>query len=156
MEVLTVKILRKKLTFLSIEEAKNADANGLMEFIISDFKWFDKAKFQNHILNDQLELAVKDSFKTTTFFKIDKMLKDMYQNSRLKHQCQQNGSIIRFELWKLFSKIIRSLSQMDSQEQKRAQLQEYVTIWKHETYPLHMAIYLDILSHLRRLSLGFQ
>ena len=51
---------------------------------------------------------------------------------------------------------VESLSQTDSQQQKRAELQGYVTIWKHATYPLHMAIYLDILSPLHRLRLGFQ
>ena len=39
-----------KLTFLSIEDTKNADANGLMECIVSAFKRFDKPEFQKHLL----------------------------------------------------------------------------------------------------------
>ena len=48
---------------------------------------------------------------------------------------------------------VESLSQTDSQREKRAELKGFVKRWKHASYPIHMALYLDILSPLRRLSL---
>ena len=51
---------------------------------------------------------------------------------------------------------VESLSETDSQREKRAELKGFVKRWKHASYPIHMALYLDILSPLRRLSLGFQ
>ena len=51
---------------------------------------------------------------------------------------------------------IESLSQTDSQASKRAELKGYYQRWTNASVPIHMAIYLDVLSLLRRLSLVFQ
>ena len=51
---------------------------------------------------------------------------------------------------------VESLSQTNSQAQKRSELKGYYQLWTDASIPLHMVIYLDVLSPLRRLSLGFQ
>ena len=51
---------------------------------------------------------------------------------------------------------IESLSQTDSQALKRAELKGYLLKWKDASIPISLAIYLDILSPLKRLSLSFQ
>ena len=51
---------------------------------------------------------------------------------------------------------IESLSQTDSQASKRAELKGYYQRWTNASVPIHMAIYLDVLSPLRHLSLVFQ
>ena len=48
-----------------------------------------------------------------------------------------------------------SLSQTDSQAQKRSNLKGYYQQWTDASIQVHMAIYLDVLSPLRCLSLGF-
>ena len=49
-----------------------------------------------------------------------------------------------------------SLSQTDSQALKRAELKGYLQKWKDASNPISLAIYLDVLSLLKRLSLSFQ
>ena len=51
---------------------------------------------------------------------------------------------------------IKSLSQTDSQASKRAELKGYYQRWTNASVPIHMAIYLNVLSPLWRLSLVFQ
>ena len=51
---------------------------------------------------------------------------------------------------------IESLSQTDSQALKRAELKGYLLKWKDASIPISLAIYLDVLSPLKWLSLGFQ
>ena len=51
---------------------------------------------------------------------------------------------------------VESLMQTDSQPLKRAELKGYVNKWKHATYPVYVALYLDILAPLCQLSLAFQ
>ena len=51
---------------------------------------------------------------------------------------------------------VESLSQTNSQAQKRSELKGYYQRWTDASIPVHMAIYLDVLSPLRCLSLGFQ
>ena len=41
---------------------------------------------------------------------------------------------------------MESLSQTDSQATKRAELREFVKKWKHASFPIQIAIFLDILS----------
>ena len=51
---------------------------------------------------------------------------------------------------------VESLSQTDSQALKRAELKGYLLKWKDVSIPIFLAIYLDVLSPLKRLSLSFQ
>ena len=51
---------------------------------------------------------------------------------------------------------VESLSQTDSQALKRAELKGYLLKWKDASIPISLAIYLDVLSPLKQLSLGFQ
>ena len=51
---------------------------------------------------------------------------------------------------------IESLSQTDSQPQKRAKLSGFYKHWTNASTPIYMTIYLDVLAPLKRLSLRFQ
>ena len=64
--------------------------------------------------------------------------------------------LIVLENYGVYMQHVESLSQTDSQPKRRAELVGFVRKWKHSTYPIHMALYLDVLSPIRRLSLAFQ
>ena len=51
---------------------------------------------------------------------------------------------------------LESLSQTDSQALKRSELEGHSKKWKDAMYPMYMAICLDILSSVRRISLAMQ
>ena len=51
---------------------------------------------------------------------------------------------------------IESLSQADSQATKRAELLGFVKKWKHASFPVHIAIFLDVLGPIHHLSIAFQ
>ena len=51
---------------------------------------------------------------------------------------------------------LESLAQTNSQSLKKAELEGYAKKWMNAKYPIHLAIYLDILTPLKVLSLGFQ
>ena len=51
---------------------------------------------------------------------------------------------------------IESLCQTDSQATKRAELLGFVKKWKHASFPIHTAIFLDVLSPIPHLSIAFQ
>ena len=51
---------------------------------------------------------------------------------------------------------LESLSQTDSQALKRSELEGHSKKWKDAMYPMYMAIYLDILLSIRRISLAMQ
>ena len=208
-----------KVTFLSIEDPKNVDANGLLECITTAFSRFDVNDVSKHILglnvdgaavntgihgglgvlikenspwvqvihcfNHRLEFAIKDAFKNTAFTKIDEMLNELYKlyqysSKRLRElkrfaetweetvpkPTKATGTrwidhkiramLIVLENYGVYMQHVESLSQTDSQPKKRAELVGFVRKWKHATYPIHMALYLDVLSPIRRLSLAFQ
>ena len=63
---------------------------------------------------------------------------------------------IVLENYSVFLTHVEYLSQTDSQAQKRSELKGYHQRWTDASIPVHMAIYLDVLSPLRPLSLGFQ
>ena len=44
--------------------------------------------------------------------------------------------------------LIESLSQTDSQATKRAELWGFVKKWKHASFPIHTAIFLDVLGQI--------
>ena len=51
---------------------------------------------------------------------------------------------------------IEDLSNNDSQPKKRAELKGFLAKWEQATVLIHLAIYLDVLAPLRRLSLSLQ
>ena len=128
---------------------------------------------------------MKDTFVGTFFKDIDKMLVklyylyrksplrlrelktfgDMYERSILK-PCKSYGT--RWIVHKLkametvlqnygvFMQHLESLAQTDSQALKKAELVGWPKKWMDAKYPIHLAIYLDVLTPLNVLSLGFQ
>ena len=63
---------------------------------------------------------------------------------------------IMLENYGTYIRHIESLSQTDSQPLKRAELKGYLLKWKDASILISLAIYLDILSPLKQLILGFQ
>ena len=63
---------------------------------------------------------------------------------------------IVFENYGVFPAHVESLAQTDSQAQKRSELKGYYQRRTDASMPVHMAIYLDVLSPLRCLSLESQ
>ena len=49
-----------------------------------------------------------------------------------------------------------SLSQTDSQALKRSEIEGFVKKWQNAKFPLHMAMYLDVLTTLKVLSISMQ
>ena len=52
--------------------------------------------------------------------------------------------------------LLESLCYTDSRALKRAELEGQARKWKEATYPMYLAIYLDILSPTRRISIDMQ
>ena len=63
---------------------------------------------------------------------------------------------IVLENYGAFMTHVESLSQTDSSWESRAKLKGYLKQWKDASVPIYMAMYLDILSPFRKLSLRFQ
>jgi hypothetical protein len=137
-----------------------------------------------HCFNHHIELAIKDAFDASAFSKIDKMLRvlhSLYNVSPKRYrelkqlaeawetsipkptkatgtrwfEHKVNTMKIALEHYGSFLSHIESLSQTDSNPVKRAELKGYLNRWKSTIYPIYHTIYLDILSPIRRLSLGF-
>ena len=131
------------------------------------------------------ELAIKDAFKNDNFNKIDEMLMKfyyLYQKSpkrlrelkRIAEAWEKSvpkpsksygthwidhkftSMKIMLENYGAYISHIESLFQTDSQALKRAELKGYLLKWKDVSIPIFLAIYLDVLSPLKRLSLSFQ
>ena len=138
-----------------------------------------------HYFNYRLELAIKDAFKNDNFNKIDEMLMKfyyLYQKSpkrlrelkRIAEAWEKSvpkpsksygtrwidhkltSMKIMLENYGAYISHVESLSQTDSQALKRAELKGYLLKWKDASIPISLAIYLDVLSPLKRLSLSFQ
>ena len=138
-----------------------------------------------HCFNHRLELAVKDTLNKTFFKDIDTMLlklyylyskspkrfrelnsfSEMYENTTPKpyksygtrwiyHKFTSMKIVLRN--YGVFMQHVESLAQTDSQPLKRAELESYAKKWMNAKYPIHLAIYLDVLTPLKVLSLGFQ
>ena len=85
-------------------------------------------------------LAVKGTLDNTFFKDID-TIKSM--------------EIVLRNYW-VFMQHLESLAETNSQSLKWAELEGYTKKWMNAKYPIHLAIYLDILTPLKVLSLGFQ
>ena len=138
-----------------------------------------------HSFNHRLELAVKDTFDNTFFKDIDTMLlklyclyrkspkrlrelksfSQMYENTIPKpykscgtrwiyHKLKSVEIVLRN--YGSFMQHLESLAQTDSQSLKRVELEGYTKKWMNAKYPIHLAIYLNVKTPLKVLSLGFQ
>ena len=56
----------------------------------------------------------------------------------------------------VYIKHLESLAHTGSQALKRADIVGEATKWKNAKFPIHLAIYLDVLTHLKVLSFEFQ
>ena len=138
-----------------------------------------------HCFNHRLELAVKDAFKETFFDEIDMMLLKLYYlykkspkrtreleafgeiyDKVITKPCKSSGTCwvahkvnameIVLQNYGIFMTHLESLSQTDSQALKRAELEGFFKKWLQAKYPLHLAIYLDILQPVKLFSLAMQ
>ena len=138
-----------------------------------------------HCFNHRLELSVKDTFNGTFFKDIDNMLLklfylyrkspkrlrelkafgEMYDQSIPKPYKSYGTRWIFHKLkamdivlsnYGVFMKHLESLAHTDSQALKRMELQGEAKKWENAKFPIHLAIYLDILTPPKVLSLGFQ
>ena len=139
-----------------------------------------------HCFNHRLELALKDAFLyNSSFNRVEEFLNEIYLLYRtspkryreLQRVAEAYGEAIPrptkaygtrwidhklravkigLEHYGALITHIESLSQTDSQAKRRAQLKGFLKRWKNPSVPISMAIYLDILSPMRRLSLSFQ
>ena len=139
-----------------------------------------------HCFNHRVELAIKDAFKgIKAFTDIDQFLLKLYylyQKSpkRLRglrnfaealeesvpkpnkacgtrwidHKYSAMKNVL--DNYGIYIAHIEELCITDSQPEKRAELEGYLKRWKEASIPFNMAIYLDILSPIRRLALSMQ
>jgi len=79
-----------------------------------------------------------------------------YCNDRtaVEHKLKAMGILL--DQYGIFMKHIESLAHTDSQALKRAELTGEAKKWQNAKFPIHLAIYLDVLTPLKVLSLGFQ
>ena len=138
-----------------------------------------------HCFNHLIKLALKDTFDTLPFGDIDNMLMKLYylyekspkRYRGLKELSEayanriQNPSKVHGTRWighkySAMKKILEnyggymvhleSLSHTDSEALKRSEILGTIKTWRHAMYPVYMAVYLDILSPIHRISLAMQ
>ena len=138
-----------------------------------------------HCFNHRIELAAKDAFGNSVFEEIEQMLTflyKLYQNSskRLKALKElgvalgekppkpvkasgtrwighrYNAIKIVLKHYGAYMTHLEELANNDSQAEKRDQIRGYLNKWEHGKYPISMAVYLDVLSILNRMSLSEQ
>ncbi|XP_066915547.1 zinc finger protein 862-like [Clytia hemisphaerica] len=138
-----------------------------------------------YCFNHNLELAVKDYFDKTYFKEIDNMLlklfylyrkspkrlrelkkfEEIYDESIPKPYKSYGTRWIAHKIkameivlnnYGVYIQHLESLAQTDSQALKRAEIQGEVKKWKNAKFPIHLAMYIDVLTPLKVLSLGFQ
>ena len=139
-----------------------------------------------HCFNHRLELVIKDAFTTTTFYhNIDEMLTKLYyfyQKSpkRLQQLRELNDAYeksipkptkaygtrwvdFKFQAmerilgnYEPYITHLEQLAHSDSQPKKQEEIKGYLNKWQDAGYVIHMAIFIDILSPLQRMSLSMQ
>ena len=138
-----------------------------------------------HCFKHRIKLALKDAFENSTFAKIETMLMKLYylyQKSpkRYRELKELSGAYEKtitkptkahgtrwidhkyramervLDNYRPYIAHLESLCHTDSQALKRAELVGQAKKWKDATYPMYMAIYLDILSPIRRISVAMQ
>ena len=138
-----------------------------------------------HRFNHRFELAIKDAFVGTFFDEIHSFLIKLFylckKSSKRLQELHQFGKIyetsiprpakvggtswmvhkframaILLENYGIFISHLESLAHTDSQSLKKAETEGYVKKLKYAKFPLHLAIYLDVLTPLKVLSVSMQ
>ena len=156
--------------------------NGLGKLVRDEAPWVEIVHFFNH----RLELAIKDAFTTAKFYhNIDEMLTKLYyfyQKSpkRLQQLRELNDAYEKsipkptkaYGTWWVDFKFqamerilgnygpymthLEQLPHSNSQPKKQEEIKGYLNKLQDASYVIHMAIFIDILSPLQRLSLSMQ
>ena len=156
--------------------------NGLEKLVRDEAPWVKIV----HCFNHRLEFAIKDAFTATTFYhNIDEMLTKLYylyQKSpkRLQQLRELNDAYeksipkptkaygtrwvdFKFQAMERilgnygpYMTHLEQLAHSDSQPKRREEIKGYLNKWQDAGYVIHMAIFIDILSPLQRLSLSMQ
>ena len=138
-----------------------------------------------HCFNHRVELASKDAFGNSFFEDIDKMLVFLYylyQKSSKRLQAlkelgvalgenvpkpvkasgtrwiahRYNAMKVILKHYGIYMTHLEELANNDSSSEKRAEIKGFLKKWDHAKYPIHIAVYLDVLSILVRMSLSEQ
>ena len=156
--------------------------NGLGKLIRDEAPWVEIV----HCFNHRMELAIKDTVTTTTFYhNIYEMLTKLYYldqkspkpiqqlrelNDAFKKSIPKptkpmghGGWILNSsygknigKLWALYMTHLEQLANSDSQPKKQEKIKGYLNKWQDAGSTIHKAIFIDILSPLQRLSLSMQ
>ena len=178
-----IESVHQRMTNLSVDGASvnSGIHNGLGAKMRESTAWLSTI----HCFNHSLELAVKDTFNTTFFKEVDnmllklfylyrespkrlrelKMFGEMYDQS-IPKLCKSYGTTwiahevkameIALNNNGIYIKHLESLANTDSQALKRAEIAGEVKSEKNGKFLIHLAIYLDVLTPLKVIGLGFQ
>ena len=138
-----------------------------------------------HCFNHSLGLSVKDTFNTTFFKKLyDMLLKILYlyrkspkrlrelkmfgeiYDQSIPKSCKSYGTRWNahrvkamenvLSNYEIYIKHLELLTNTNSQALKRAEIEGEAKKWKNGKFSIHLAIYLDVLTPLKVISLRFQ
>ena len=171
------------MTNLSVDGASvnSGIHNGLGAKMRESIAWLSAI----HCFNHSLELAVKDTFNTTFFKEVDNMLLRLFylyrESPKRLRELKMFGEMYDQSIPKLYKsygttwiahevkameialnnngiyiKHLESLANTDSQALKRAEIAGEVKSKKNGKFLIHLAIYLDVLTPLKVIGLGFQ
>ena len=178
-----IESVHQRMTNLSVDGASvnSGIHNGLGAKMRESTAWFSTI----HCFNHSLELAVKATFNTTFFKEVDNMLLKLFylyrESPKPLRELKMFGEMYDQSIPKLYKsygttwiahevkameialnnngiyiKHLESLANTDSQALKRAEIAGEVKSKKNGKFLIHLAIYLDVLTPLKVIGLGFQ
>ena len=178
-----IESVHQRMTNLSVDGASvnSGIHNGLGAKMRESTAWFSTI----HCFNHSLELAVKATFNTTFFKEVDNMLLKLFylyrESPKRLRELKMFGEMYDQSIPKLYKsygttwiahevkameialnnngiyiKHLESLANTDSQALKRAEIAGEVKSEKNGKFLIHLAIYLDVLTPLKVIGLGFQ
>ena len=178
-----IESVHQRMTNLSVDGASvnSGIHNGLGAKMRESTAWLSTI----HCFNHSLELAVKDTFNTTFFKEVDNMLLKLFylyrESPKRLRELKMFGEMYDQSIPKLYKsygttwiahevkameialnnngiyiKHLESLANTDSQALKRAEIAGEVKSKKNGKFLIHLAIYLDVLTPLKVIGLGFQ
>ena len=178
-----IESVHQRMTNLSVDGASvnSGIHNGLGAKMRESTAWFSTI----HCFNHSLELAVKATFNTTFFKEVDNMLLKLFylyrESPKRLRELKMFGEMYDQSIPKLYKsygttwiahevkameialnnngiyiKHLESLANTDSQALKRAEIAGEVKSKKNGKFLIHLAIYLDVLTPLKVMGLGFQ
>ena len=111
-------------------------------------------------LNLSLELTFKDAFDKTFLNKVKKYdhpITKPYKSHGTRWIAHKVKAMeIVLNNYGVYIKHLESLAHTDSQALKQVEIVGEATKWKNAKFPIHVAIYIDVLTPLKVLSLWFQ